>query len=289
MQSSGWRDLRGVDPKLLGEARLQAHYAAQWLARTARAYIPSQTDDSHTNLGWRDAINGFETHHLRDGSRLGLNIADLALVFSGAGEGAKRTALSLHGREDAQVRLWVAEQITAKGLNPNLLDHASPYAMPPHAIAGGAPYAGPELGEAFGELAAWFADAEIALEGVRKQIVARDLPAPSPRCWPHHFDLATLTSFSAGDSGGAAFVGAGFSPGDHYYDEPYFYVSLYPAPDVATLPALPDIGHWHSHEFTAAVTPASKILTAPDRQAAIAEFLAFSVDAAISALAGRGI
>ena len=57
------------------EARLHAHYAAQWLARAARAYILPQLDDSHTNLGWDRMLGGFVTHPLPDGMRLGLRSA----------------------------------------------------------------------------------------------------------------------------------------------------------------------------------------------------------------------
>jgi hypothetical protein len=35
-----WRPLHAIDTARLSEARLQAHYAAQWLARAARAYVP---------------------------------------------------------------------------------------------------------------------------------------------------------------------------------------------------------------------------------------------------------
>ena len=43
-----WRPLHAIDTARLSEARLQAHYAAQWLARAARAYVPPQPDDGHT-------------------------------------------------------------------------------------------------------------------------------------------------------------------------------------------------------------------------------------------------
>jgi len=50
------------------------------------------------------------------------------------------------------------------------------------------------------------------------------------------------------------------SPGDEYYDEPYFYVSDYPEPDPAALPSLPTLGHWHLRDFVAAVATAHKIV-----------------------------
>ena len=49
MRRSDWMPLRGIDQRRLSEARLQAHHAVQWLARAARAYIPPQPDDEHTN------------------------------------------------------------------------------------------------------------------------------------------------------------------------------------------------------------------------------------------------
>ena len=65
-----WRPLHAIDQTRFREARLQAHYAVQWLARTARAYIPPRPDGSHTSLSWDRALDGFMTHPLRDGTRL---------------------------------------------------------------------------------------------------------------------------------------------------------------------------------------------------------------------------
>ena len=88
MGRSDWRPLRGIDQRRLSMARLQAHYAVQWLARAARAYVPPQPDDGHTNLGWDDTFGGFTTHRMKDGTRLSLKIADLTLVL----HGGERTA-----------------------------------------------------------------------------------------------------------------------------------------------------------------------------------------------------
>jgi hypothetical protein len=104
------------------------------------------------------------------------------------------------------------------------------------------------------------------------------------RCWPHHFDLATLASFPARDAAHTGYLGAGLSPGDAYYNEPYFYVSVYPQPDRAALPRLPKLGHWHTHEFTAAVASAHQIVAASSQKAAAEEFLRAAVDVAIKIL-----
>jgi len=76
-------------------------------------------------------------------------------------------------------------------------------------------------------------------------------------------------------------TGVGFSPGDDFYDEPYFYVSLYPAPDVASLPRLPAIGHWHATPFTAAIATAGRIVEAEDQRREVEAFLRAAVGIAI--------
>ena len=86
-----WQNVPRANFMVLHAARLQAHYAAQWLARAARGYIPPQPNDFHTNLGWDDQFGGLVTHPLPDGSRLGLCIADLTRNQGSAhGNPAKR-------------------------------------------------------------------------------------------------------------------------------------------------------------------------------------------------------
>jgi hypothetical protein len=280
--SAAWRPLRGIAPSRLREARLAAHYALQWLARAARAYVPHQPGDHHTNLGWDDALDGFATYPLTKDLHLGLRIADLTLLLLG-GAGAPRS-FPLDGRTDAHAREWLGVAFAARGLDAAKLDAPAPYAMPAHAIAQGGAYAAGELADALAELAAWFANADRALGKVHDRMLARGL-APSPvRCWPHHFDMATLTLLKGGDPERAPSVNAGLSPGDEHYEEPYFYVSPYPYPDAAKLPSLSAAGHWHVTGFTAAIAPASRIIQARDHQAAAERFLDAAVAAAVKLL-----
>jgi hypothetical protein len=104
MRGSDWAPLRGIDRHRLSEARLQAHHAVEWLGRAARAYVPPQPDDEHTNVGWDGALGGFVTHPFRDGARLSLKTTDLTLALHG-GEGSVQS-FSLDGRTDAQARRW---------------------------------------------------------------------------------------------------------------------------------------------------------------------------------------
>jgi hypothetical protein len=269
-----WKPLRIIERGRLSQARLAAHHAVQWLARAARAYIEPTADDSHTNLGWDQALGALTTHPLSDGSRLALRIADLMLLQLGT----PTSELSLQDRSEADIRAWLGLHLSAKGFDPSALDKTLPYELPASTIATGGRYLLDDLQSALGELAGWYGNASRALEDVRQGLVAHGLRAPPVRCWPHHFDLDTLIYFDAQNTRS---MGVGFSPGDHYYDEPYFYVSLYPAPAATTLPALP-FGHWHSHDFTAAIATAGRILDENDQGAAVGSFLRFATHIIIS-------
>jgi hypothetical protein len=275
---TSWRPIRPCDPARLAAARLQAHHATQWLARTARAYVPPRPDDSHTSLGWDGAFGGLMSHPLPDGTRLGLRIADLTLALCEPDAAPPADIFPLAGRCDPDACAWLMGHAGMRNLDPGALDAPLPY-MLAERPAGGTYVAD---AEALGQLTAWFSNADTALCAVREAIAARKLAAPPVRCWPHHFDLDTLVTVAPGRT-----TGVGFEPGDDSYDEPYFYVSIYPTPDVGRLPALPPVGHWHTTHFTAAVAPAQRILAAPDQGAAVAAFLDAATDATIAALSAR--
>jgi hypothetical protein len=283
MSNLEWRPLRGVDQRALHEARLQAHYGAQWLARAARAYVVPQPDDGHTSLRWHQALDGFMTQPSQNGTQLSLQIATLTLGLHGGAVSSRVASLSLDGRSDAQIRQWLGEELAARGLDPSALDAPSPYVMPAHAIARGARYDAAGSAASLAELAAWFADADLLLGRVQKKPTEHGSASPVS-CWPHHFDLATLTLLSKRGADADRYVGVGLSPGDEYYDEPYFYVSVYPKPDSAMLPTLPMIGHWHTHEFVAAISPAHKIIAEKNRMAETEDFLQRAVALALEIL-----
>ncbi len=275
----GWRPLSGVDFGQLRQARLQAHYALQWLARAARAFVPPQPDDSHTNLGWDDALDGFVTHPLKGDLQLGLRMTELTLVLASP---SVDVSFTLASHTDADARLRLGDLLAAHDLDPARLDAKLRYEIADHAVAHGAAY--DASSGALSDLAAWFANADQALDRIRENMSARGLAPSAVRTWPHHFDMASLTLLEVCHAERARSVNAGFSPGDEHYEEPYFYVSPYPYPHPTKLPPLPPTGHWHTRGFTAAIAPASRILAAADREAAAEAFLTAAVEAASTAL-----
>ena len=98
------------------------------------------------------------------------------------------------------------------------------------------------------------------------------------QCWPHHFDIATVVAFDPPGAGNPRSIVIGVSPGDHYYPQPYVYVSPYPLPKGATLPPLA-LGHWHTEGFVGAVAIAESIVALDDRREGVFAFVRAAYDA----------
>ena len=96
------------------------------------------------------------------------------------------------------------------------------------------------------------------------------------RCWPQDFDIATLIKVVPERT-----IGAGLEPGDHYYDEPYFYVHMDPDPSPAQVRSRPlwGRGKWHTREWVGAVLQGSRLDGASAQERQVREF----IDSAISA------
>ena len=270
-----WHALGSTGLKDLEQARLQAHYAAQWAARTARAFVEAQPDDSHTSLSWDRATQALRTQPLPGSQALALRFADLSLLWLEGDEISSE--LGLNGLTDAQAGAWVAEIAAQAGYDAARLDQPSPYELPPHELANGGAYAVGSNEGALAELGAWYDSADSALEAVVNAL--SDLkPGPSPvRCWPHHFDFATLVALEEGDAEETRSIGVGLSPGDENYAEPYYYVTPWPYPDAQNLPKLPPSGRWHTEGYVAAIATATRIGELGSKRLAVMDFLQSSI------------
>ncbi len=281
----GWQRLGAAAPRDLVDTRLQLHHAAQLAASVGKTLLEPQPDDSHPNLGWEPAL-GVLAGHTVPGERpfrAALRPADFALLLLGA-DGPVGTPRRLGGETLASARTWLAAAIEVHTGRPLSAGLVSPgYDLPEHPVSAGAAFS-PEV-EASVELGRWFANAQ----GVLDALAGAEPQASEVRCWPHHFDLATLIAVERGAGGEPAkTVGVGLSPGDGSYADPYWYVSPWPYPaadhPLATLPA----GRWHREGFTAAILTGSELVSGdPDGQRARLEaFLDAAVAASRRALEG---
>ena len=272
-----WTTLGGKTPTALVKARAIAHHAAQWPTKAARANIEAQADDSHSSLAWDSERGVLFSQPLPAGAsqvRVGLRLSGLALILM-RGTLVLDT-YELAGRRDSMVGVWLDSALRALGLKA-ATDVSLPYTIPSHPVARGSAYSFSGESEAFDELVRWFDAAADVLDEVKTGYT--DGSAGDVRCWPHHFDIATVVALDAPGAANARSIGIGMSPGDHYYPQPYFYVSPYPAPKGAAPPGLPPLGHWHTEGFAGAVALAESIVARDDRHEAVRDFVRAAYDA----------
>ena len=215
----------------LVQSRLTLHWAAQLPAAAGASLLTPREDHAHTSLTWSHDAHGLLGQPLNAGGlRAGLRFAGLALIVRERGEDV--TSLPLPGRSLAEALAWLDETLRLR------LSDARPLALPTHELPShlvgeGAPFASvPE--DDLAQLTDWFAGADRALRRV-----ADGRGGAEVRCWPHHFDIATLLVLDEGDTPEQTrSVGAGMTPGDASYPVPYLYVTPWPYPAPGqTLPA----------------------------------------------------
>lgn len=259
-----WSILRSQEPTTLAAARSLAHRALQWPARAARANLAPAPDDSHTSFTWHPDRAALLTQPLPGGIWVGLRIGVHELVFI---KGASAESFALGGTSDGEAGKWLDGKLAAEGLKPASAEKL-PYELPPALFARPADEA-PRLAA----VAGWFA-AGAELLGEVRQKFQRYKPGPGPvRCWPHHFDIATLVALEFGAPERARAIGVGVSPGDDYYAQPYLYVSPYPRPNSDNLPSLPPGGRWHTRDFFGAIATGTDLLALADPQKGMTEII----------------
>jgi len=238
---TSWKPLDTARAPSLSDARRQLHHAAQLATAFGISFLEKKPDDSHTNLEWIES-DGVLASNALNGTRVGLRVSDLTLVVGAS-------ACSLLGRTIDDAVDWLTRELRGAGFDASRFTTKRHYDIPHHEVDDGEPFsASPGDLE---QLSRWYSNAARVFSDIK----TANRNAADVRCWPHHFDIATLLSFAGGKS-----VGAGLEPGDVYYDEPYFYVNMYPSPKADQLPdSLEGGGKWHTHEWIGAVLPASSI------------------------------
>ncbi len=252
-----WIPLGRVPQSDLSEARLQAHWAVQIVASFGQALLPPRPDDSQSNLGWDEEGCALCSHPSEKGFSVGLRLNDLTLQLFDS----TKTCLeeyALNGQTLTEGFQWLTQAYTQQVGQPFTRPFTlREYEMPIHPVGKQTPFAINDR-EVFRELQDWFRNAHALLRAV----VAPWLQASPVRCWPHHFDIASLVTLDPGlPSEKARSVGCGMSPGDGLYPEPYFYITPWPYPAKEGLPGLSE-GGWHTEGFVGAILTASNLKNA---------------------------
>jgi hypothetical protein len=258
-----WMRTGSMDPHTLADARMQLHWAAQAVAGVGRTLNAPRADHSHTSFTWSDEHEALVQEPV-DGITCGLRLRDLTVIVIDV----TLRELPLRGRTLDEAFAFLESQFGKRLMRPDV-------DLPDHAVARAAVFDANV--EHLAELARYYGNAAHVLGDV-----ARSNPKAGPvRCWPHHFDIATLIALS-GFGEEAHTVGAGLSPGDSGSPEPYYYVTPWPYPDPSRLGEL-SAGHWNTVGWTGAVLPASGFAEVEQQEELVRTFLREAMTIASSA------
>lgn len=262
-----WQPLTRPRASDLKDTREQLHWAAQIVSAVGTTLgRPQQPDDSHTNLEWSQAHRGLlsQPGERAPGLRAVLRFPDLTIELLNREGDDQRTLVSLplEGRRFSELfsslEAAVAEALASTDdIDPLDFElHRPNHDLPPHRVdpdGAGEPF-GDFKDHALIELTRWFGNGDRAL----RELADQDPRATPVRCWPHHFDIATLLMIERADpndrtSEVSRSIGVGMTPGDGSYADAYWYATPWPYPASPELPALAGGGIWHKHGWVGAV------------------------------------
>lgn len=252
------------------------------MASAGQTFAEPREDDSHRAMAWDSGLAAFVGVGFAGPYpfRLALRPSDLTLLLLDRADGVLSVfELPGHSREEAYEWLSVG-MATYRGGGLPVIERPE-YDLPEHPVGGTAPFTAGQESE-LATLSALYASASSVLD----ELFGDMTTASEIRCWPRHFDIATLVTLDpgSGPEDGRA-VGVGLAPMGGGYDTWYLYVTPWPSPEAADLPPL-DQGRWHINDWTGAVLTGDEIseLPEPHRGDRIRRFLAAAFEAARRAL-----
>lgn len=259
--------MKNIEKSILASTRKSLHQAVQLVSAVPRNLLPKDPTDGSASLEWNADLKALEALPIANKHgdiRVGLKFEALTLCVSVSH--TIQASFDLKGQSVDQAFAWLKAELTKLDLEADLINLTLPYEI--EAYDNSIPLeANQEALEAFAQL--YQSTKEILLGITDKWTEAFDI-----RCWPHHFDLATLIPLATDENKEMTkSIGVGLSPGDEGIDEPYVYVNVWPAVDANALlkHELP-MGHWNTEGWSGAVLTYSELLKATDQDKSYADF-----------------
>lgn len=258
-----WKRLVPIS-ETFADARLQVHWAAQVIAAAGAAHVAARPDDSHRNLEWLPELGVFAGNAATEDPSFRLALSPYTVeLFLLDDEGEEDLSIGLGGESLDSALRWAESAISDyTGRAVRTLERPE-YELPDHPVAHSGEFMAADAD--LNAVQAWYANAYLALSELTDSIEG----AAPVRCWPHHFDIATLITLPGSDGKS---VGVGMTPGDGSYADPYWYVSPWPYPETRDLPELA-AGHWHTEGWIGAVLEADELVAASDQHELLTSFL----------------
>ena len=280
-----WKQQRPVNIKHLVDARLQAHFALEWVSRFGRFLVPPRGDYGHVASRWDSGLEMLVTYPAAQYDAMvmvGLKLDPLEVALIEGGGTPRK--ITLEGHTHQEIGEWLTSVVKNSRIKGEKLLGEIPYKLHHERLSKGGTYLYNGYAPYFKILKNWIAEASATLNDIRTMWRHYN-PTPTPvHCWPHHFDLATLLEL-----GDERSVGLGFSPGDDTYASPYFYINPWPKPEsYDKLPEAPARSHWHTEDFFSLLLPSEQLLDSDDPSTTLDSFLRRGSELAMEVIGFEG-
>ena len=251
-----WNHLYPVDLTALATVREQLHQAVQSVAAVGRHFLESSKEDENAVLQWipnpkRLAGKWIETS--KGKFRASISFAE-GKIYLIDGDVKVIDSFEIHDHTFNQLMVWFEEHIGKLGLPTENFNVNLPYELPVYPTQKKQAFDLSELAlsDAF---AHYYANSRIILEKLRSSFDH----VGETTVWPHHFDQAISVMLKdSGNPETSTYLGLGLSPGDEYYNQPYFYVNSWPYAEESQLKPLKYVS-WHTENWVGAVLKAEDL------------------------------
>lgn len=248
-----------VEPMALSTARRLLHIAVQAVGNAGRVFLPAAPDYSHISLVWNSVLGGLVGENIPAPGgvlRAALQFRAPTVVLL-KDSGGILGRWPLEGLTLAQLETEMRQVFAVRGLNGEAFSVRSVNPLDLGGLGTREMFSFAAQRNVVTELAAYYEMSAAALDEFAGTLKA----GGKPRCWPHHFDYSLLLPLDKNRGEDSHSITLGMSPGDAYYEQPYFYATPWPYPTVPTLPAIASPAFWHRHEWTGAVLMATDFLS----------------------------
>ena len=267
-----WNDIPKLAESHLVSARMQMHHAAQIPAIIARAYLGPHEEDVHANLGWASEIHALISHPIpgpSGGTFIALQFNQPGILIA---EESFSTQIPLEGNSWNTLFNQVVDTLAERGFEKDKISLEQPYKDDLPDFQTYENEFDVSNGEAIQVLGSYFGNTQALLA----EILSDSPEASEIRCWPHHFDIASLLDLGEGKS-----IGVGTSSGDGSSSLPYIYVNMWPYPDTEKV-NLADLsyGKWNTSGWVGTILHADAFAGLENQKEIIKSFIKESISAA---------
>lgn len=277
---SEWETINGVDLATLRAIRKELHQAVQLVSLVPRYLLPHDPTDGTASLIWNEKNKELESIPVENEEKLeihaGLSFSKFELYL--ATKETKICSLPLEGKSTQDGLKWLKDELEKIALPANKIAFDLPYEIENYDYSKSLKTDKSALME-FSRL--YQNTNQMLLTLVTEWEKAYDI-----RCWPHHFDLATLITVETDENDEILkSIGVGLSPGDEGIDEPYLYVNVWPNVDSSILSKHPlPAGNWNKDDWAGAVLTYSQLLNQQDQQQSLSTFMETAIQSILSEL-----